>query len=144
MADASAEILAGVWLFQNASKESLEKLAAFAFNRTYKTGDVIVEEGQTGNGVYVIAEGKVEVIKGMGSASPQRVAVLDQGEVFGEMALLDELPRSASVRALEDTTCVGIDRWLFINQLMKDPQVAITMMQVLAQRLRETGATASE
>ena len=65
---------------------------------------------------------------------------LGKGEVFGEMALLDELPRSASVRAVTDTTCVGIDRFLFVTQLTKDPQVAITMIQVLARRLRETDA----
>ncbi len=141
---ANADLLAGVWLFQNASQESLEQLAAFAFTKTYNTGDVVVEEGQTGNGVYIITEGKVEVVKGLTSANPQRIATLDQGEVFGEMALLDEQPRSASVRALETTTCVGIDRWLFISQVLKDPNVAITMMQVLAQRLRETGAAPSE
>ncbi len=132
----TADLLGEVWLFHNANKASLEKLAAFAFNREYKAGDVIMEEGQTGNGMYMITEGKVEVLKG-DLASPQRVAELGKGEVFGEMALLDELPRSASVRALEDTTCIGIDRFLFISQLQKDPAVAITMIQVLAERLRE-------
>ena len=53
---ADADLLAGVWLFHNADRATLEKLAAFAFNRTYATGDVIVEEGQTGNGLYMITE----------------------------------------------------------------------------------------
>ena len=134
---ADADLLAGVWLFHRASEESLEKLAAFAFTKSYKPGEIVFEEGHTGNGLYVITSGKVEVIKGLNTGKEQRVAVLGEGEVFGEMALLDELPRSASVRTLEDTTCLGIDRWLFISQLLKDPQVAITMIQVLAQRLRE-------
>ena len=134
---ADADLLAEVWLFRDASKESLEQLAAFAFNKSYAPGDVVFEEGQTGNGLYMITSGKVEVVKNMGTASEQQLAVLDSGEVFGEMALLEERPRSASVRALEDTHCLGIDRFLFLSQLYKDPQVAITMIQVLAQRLRE-------
>ncbi len=84
----TADLLGEVWLFHNANKASLETLAAFAFNREYKAGDVIMEEGQTGNGMYMITEGKVEVLKG-DLASPQRVAELGKGEVFGEMALLD-------------------------------------------------------
>ena len=136
-----ADLLAGTWLFHRASKEVLDKLAAFTFHKNYKAGEVIFEEGQTGNGMFIVAEGKVEVLKNLESGNPQQLAVLGKGEVFGEMALLDELPRSASVRAREDTTCVGIDRFLFVTQLTKDPQVSITMIQVLARRLREMDAT---
>jgi CRP-like cAMP-binding protein len=132
-----ADLLAEVWLFRETSRESLEQLVAFAFNKSYAPGEVVFEEGQTGNGLYMITTGKVEVVRGLGSANERQLAVLEAGEVFGEMALLDELPRSASVRALEDTHCLGIDRFLFVTQLYKDPQVAITMIQVLAQRLRE-------
>jgi CRP/FNR family cyclic AMP-dependent transcriptional regulator len=139
---ADADLLEKVWLFHRLGRESLEKLAAFAFRKTYKSGDVIVEEGQTGNGLFVIDEGKVEVIRRLGSQRPERLAVLGAGDVFGEMALIDELPRSASVRAVDDTTCVGIDRFLFISQLYKDPELAITMLQVLARRLRDTSAGA--
>ena len=134
---ADADLLSEVWLFRDASKESLEQLAAFAFNKSYAPGDVVFEEGQTGNGLYMITTGKVEIVKNMGAANEQQLAVLGSGEVFGEMALLEERPRSASVRVLEDTHCLGIDRFLFLTQLTKDPQVAITMIQVLAQRLRE-------
>ncbi len=147
MADAEpsdADRLSDIWLFSGVSKQNLEKLAPFAFNRTYAPGDVIIEEGRTGNGVYMITSGKVEVVKGMGTDNPQTVATLGQGEVFGEMALLDDSPRSASVRAVETTTCMGIDRWLFLAQLRKEPEVAIAMIQVMARRLRETDARLAE
>lgn len=133
----TADHLASVWLFRNASRESLECLAAFAFQREFEAGDVIMREGQTGNGLYIITAGTVEVVKGLESPNPQRVATLGEGDVFGEMALLDELPRSASVRAIGPTACLGIDRFLFLTQIQKDPTVAITMLQVLARRLRE-------
>ena len=139
-----SDILARIWLFANMSKESLDRLAAFSFRKSYGPGEVIIEEGRTGNGVYAITSGQVEVVKGLNSESPQRLAILGQGEVIGEMALLDEWPRSASVRTLEATTCVGIDRWLFLAQLRKEPDVAIAMLQVLVRRLRETDARLAE
>ena len=139
-----SDILAQIWLFADLPRESLDKLAAFSFSKSYGPGEVIIEEGRTGNGVYAICSGQVEVVKGLNSENPQRLAVLGQGEVFGEMALLDEWPRSASVRTLEDTTCVGIDRWLFLAQLRKEPGVAIAMLQVLVRRLRETDARLAE
>ncbi len=136
---ADSDILANVWLFSGMSKESLDKLASFTFTKGYKPGDVIIEEGRSGNGLYVITSGQVEVTKGAAGAA-KRLATLTNGDFFGEMSLLDEWPRSATVRALEDTSCLGIDRWLFLNQLRKDPQLAIVMLQAMARRLRETDA----
>ena len=87
--------------------------------------------------VFVVTSGKVEAIKGFGTKKPVTLNVIGEGEVFGELALLDEMPRSATVRAVEETTCVGIDRFLFITQLYKDPELAITLLQVLARKLRD-------
>lgn len=135
-----SDILANIWLFSGMDKEHLERLATFTFTRSYKPGDTIVEEGRTGNGLYVITAGRVEVVKALNTASAKRLAVLGKGDFFGEMALLDESPRSASVRALDDTTCLGIDRWLLLSQLRKDAQLALAMLQAMARRLRETDA----
>ena len=135
-----ADALSEVWLFSGVSKEHLEKLAAFTFSRDYKSGDMIVEEGRTGNGLYIIVSGQVEVVKALNTERATRLATLSKGEFFGEMALLGEFPRTATVRALTDVACVGVDRWLFLNQLGKDPQLAITMLQAMAGRLRTTDA----
>ena len=137
---ANEEMLAGIWLFSGVSKEDLKKLAAFAFTKTYAPGDTIIEEGRTGNGLYVITSGSVHVVKGLNTENAQHVATLGSGEFFGEMALLGEWPRSASVRAVEETECIGIDRWLFLAQIRKQPHMAITMLQVMAERLRDTDA----
>ena len=75
---ADADLLAEVWLFRDASKESLEQLAAFAFNKTYAPGDVVFEEGQTGNGLYMITSGKVEVIKNMGAGGLSGLPLADR------------------------------------------------------------------
>jgi len=123
------DILANVWLFSGMDKERRDRLATFTFTRSYKQDDVIVEEGRTGNGLYVITSGRVEVVKAFKTENARRLATLSSGDFFGEMALLDEWPRSATVRALEATTCVGIDRWLLLAQLRKDSELAIVMLQ---------------
>lgn len=134
------EGLASVWLFSGMDKEHLEKLATFTFTRSYKPSETIIEEGRTGNGLYVIMAGRVEVVKGLNTENARRLAILAKGDFFGEMALLDEWPRSATVRALDETICLGIDRWVFLSQLRTDPQLAIVMLQAMARRLRETDA----
>ncbi len=132
--------LSQVPLFSGLSPETLEGLQAFTFRRSFKSGDTIVEEGRTGNGLYIVLSGKVEVVKGIPAGRPQVVARLGPGEPFGEMALLGEWPRTASVRAVEDTECLGMDRWVFMHQVRREPELALKMMQVLAQRLAKTDA----
>jgi CRP-like cAMP-binding protein len=131
-------ILARVPLFSGLDANSLDGLEAFAFRRTFKPNELIVEEGRTGNGLYVVLSGLVEVVKGLEGGQPQTLAVLGPGEPFGEMALLGEWKRSASVRAAEETECLGIDRWVFLAYLEREPQVAVKLLQLLAQRLAET------
>ncbi len=99
-----------------------------------------MEEGRTGNGLYVVLSGSVEVIRGLGGSRPQRLAVLGPGEPFGEMALLGDWKRSASVRAIDDVECMGMDRWAFLAHLKTEPNLAIRMLQMLAERLAETDA----
>jgi nitrite reductase/ring-hydroxylating ferredoxin subunit len=130
--------LAGVPLFAGLDQASLESLEAFTFRKTFDAGDLVVEEGRTGNGLYVVLSGKVEVVKGLGGPNPHVAAVLGPGEPFGEMALLGDWRRSASVRALEEVSCLGMDRWAFLAHLNREPQLAVRMLQMLAERLAQT------
>ena len=134
----TAEILSRVSLFADLDAGAIESLAAFTFHRTFTPGELIVEEGRNANGLYIVASGQVEVIKGLGGDRPQTVAVLGPGEPFGEMALLGEWPRTASMRAIDETECLGMDRWIFLAHLSRDPQLAIRMLQILAKRLADT------
>ena len=136
----SAEVLRGVWLFAELTDDQLESISSFTFEKAFGPGELIVEEGQTGNGLYIIVSGNVEVLKGDLTATPQVLAKRGAGDVFGEMALLGEWPRTASVRALDEVQCLGIDRWVFLSQLERHPQVTIRMLQILAQRLRDSDA----
>ncbi len=136
--ETTARILGTVPMFSGLDAASIDNLLAFTFRRTFQPGEVIVEEGRTGNGLYVILSGRVEVVKGLGGAKPHRAAVLGQGEPFGEMALLGDWKRSASIRALEESECLGMDRWVFLAHLQGEPQLAIRLLQVLARRLADT------
>ncbi len=134
----TADVLREVWLFSGMEPGELDAMSGFTFQKTFAPGELIVEEGRTGNGLYVVISGKVEVVKGLGTQQQQIVATFGSGEVFGEMALLGEWPRTASVRAVEQADCLGMDRWVFLAQLERHPKVAIKMLQIIAQRLRDT------
>ena len=136
----SAEMLGHVWLFAGLNQDQLEAISSFTFQKTFNPGELIVEEGHTGNGLYLILSGETEVVKGLGNEDQRVVARRGPGDVFGEMALLGEWPRTATVRALEKVECLGIDRWVFLTQLERQPQVGIRLLQVLAQRLRDSDA----
>jgi len=142
--ETTARVLAAVPLFSGLDAASIESLVAFTFRRRFQPGEVIVEEGRTGNGLYVVISGQVEVVKGLGGARPHRAAVLGPAEPFGEMALLGDWKRSASIRALEESECLGMDRWVFVAHLEREPQLAIKLLQVLARRLAETNEKLAE
>jgi len=140
----SSDALRNVWLFTGLDDSQLDALSAFTCNKNFKAGELVVEEGHTGNGLYVVVSGNVEVIKGLESDRPQVLNHLGAGDVFGEMALLGEWPRTATVRAVDDVECLGIDRWVFLAQLERQPQVGIKMLHILAQKLRDSDARLME
>ena len=140
----SSEALRHVWLLEGLDDDQLDALSAFTLNKTFRSGELIVEEGHTDNGLYVVVSGEVEVIKGLETDRPQVLNRLGAGDVFGEMALLGEWPRTATVRAVDDVECLGIDRWVFLAQLERQPQVGIKMLHILAQKLRDSDARLME
>ncbi len=136
----TSDVLRQVWLFSGLDDQQLEAVSSFTFQKSFGPGELIVEEGRTGNGMYAIISGNVEAVKALGTEHERTVNRLGTGEVFGEMALLGEWPRTASVRAVDEVECLGIDRWVFLTQLERHPQVGIRLLQVLAQKLRDSDA----
>jgi len=131
------DTLATAPLFSELSRKDLKHLAGAAIVRSYKKGEAIVKEGENAVAFYIIRAGKVDIIRGRGSKSQKVLATLGPGEFFGEMALLDSYPRSASVVAKEVTECVVLSRWDFIAELRTSPYIAVQMLPVLSRRLRE-------
>ena len=130
------DTLANVELFAELDKDDIARLAQTAVVRDFQKGDVIVRENEAGVALYIIARGTVEVIKGLGSGNEQKLAELTEGSFFGEMALFDNHVRSASVRAVENTQCIVITKWDFNAEMSQNANLAITMLSVLARRIR--------
>jgi Cyclic nucleotide-binding domain/FHA domain len=104
-------------------------------------GEVIIREGDPGEEMFIIEEGDVEILKGSGTAE-WRLGVLSSGDFFGEMSVIDDLPRGATARALTDCRILGIDHATFDQMLRQYPEVAIRMLRKMSARMREAEAVA--
>ncbi len=103
--------------------------------RTYSPGDVIVREGDTGNEMFILQEGKVVVTKDI-DGHDVFLALLERGDFFGEMALLDSQPRNATCSALVPTRVAVIRSGELLIKLRRDPTFALEMLQALSRRIR--------
>ncbi len=105
----------------------------------YQAGEIIIQENDLGETAYVITEGQVEVSKEL-QGQKVHLAYLEAGETFGEMSMIDEKPRSATVTAVSETLVNEIRRDDFFNSFQTDPKVALQLLKVLFERLREADA----
>lgn len=131
--DAQA-LLRSVALFSDLESEQIEKLASAATLRSLKPGEKIVEEGDTaGMGFWIVASGQADIVQG-----GTKVNTAGPGDYFGEMALLSDrgTPRTADVVATEDTMLLQLTRWDFKALVMSNPDVAVAMLEEMAERLR--------
>ncbi len=106
----------------------------------YKAGECIIKENEVGEDAYFIETGKVEVSR-MWEGKKTHLAYINANETFGEMSLIDEKPRSASIFAVEDTTVSVIHREDFLKMLQSNSEVAINILKSLFERLREANTT---
>jgi CRP/FNR family transcriptional regulator len=138
----SEDTLARVDLFSTLNKKELQELTKSCQERSYPAGTTILSQGDTGVGLYVLKSGKVRVIQ---ANNPDRaeteLAVVGPGDVLGEMALLDDLPRSASVVAIDDVTALLLPIWEFRSILRSHPDIALKLLAVLSRRLRKVEAS---
>jgi CRP/FNR family transcriptional regulator, cyclic AMP receptor protein len=139
--DETVTLLKRVPLFGTLSEARLRPLANSARFCVYPQDTPIVEQGQRieeaqdGDSLYVIVDGHVRVVLDR-SGQEEFLNRLGPGEFFGEMALLDGKPRSATVISEEDTQCLILSRWDLLRAMRRDPEIAIQMLTVMSERLR--------
>jgi CRP/FNR family transcriptional regulator, cyclic AMP receptor protein len=104
----------------------------------YKKGAEIIQEGTLSDCAYIIESGSVEVSKKQPNEEKQIIAVLTENDIFGEMGLIDGLPRSATVVALEDCSITIMTQETFNHLAQHNPQALMPILKVLAKRLRST------
>ena len=130
--NAQIELLRGVWLFERCTQKELATVASVATTLDVQAGKILAEEGAIGREFFVIVSGKAEVTRtGVG------VAVLGPGSFFGEMALLDRQPRTATVATCEPSQVMVLTTQAFTGVIDSMPSVDRKMLAVLAGRLRD-------
>jgi CRP-like cAMP-binding protein len=135
--DATAR-LRQVPLFSACSTRELRAIAGVVKEVRHPKGTVIAREGDPGVGLFVIVEGDAEVAIG-----GKRMAKLGPGDFFGEIALLDGGPRSATVNALSDLKLLGLTEWVFRGLLQEHPSIAVKTLESMAGRLRSATKAAT-
>ena len=130
------ELIKKIDFFSGLDDKILNKISDACIVRQFTKNETIVRQGEMGLGLYIIARGRVKVDREQGGARTQ-VAELGPEQFFGDMALLDNKPRSATVTGLEDAECLLLTRDSFVKLMNKYPEIPIRMAKVLAERLRE-------
>ena len=133
-AEDKAALLGRLPLFAGISAASMSRLAAVVGEQEFGVGHFIVLQGQVGSGLYVIVEGSVRVVRGA-----DELAKLGPGDFFGELSVIDQEPRNASVQAIEPTTCLALASWDLLSLVESDPALALNMIRGLAARVRAAG-----
>jgi CRP/FNR family cyclic AMP-dependent transcriptional regulator len=121
------------------AKDKISETAALAkFRQRYGKSEVIFEEGSTGSEMYLIHSGKVLLSVKHDRTQQVPLVVLNPGDFFGEMALVDDSPRSTTASAVEEgTELIVIDRARFLFMVRQQPEFALSLMHTLCQRLRD-------
>jgi CRP/FNR family transcriptional regulator, cyclic AMP receptor protein len=140
----NAELLRSIPLFEGLAHDDLQLLAASVTPKPFKAGQIIFNQGDRGSEMYIVAGGHVNIHL-PGDAS-RRVSLKDiaLGEYFGELALFDDKPRSASALATTDAVLLELTRDTLSTYLERRPRAAMAILRTMAERLRETNAMLSE
>ena len=124
-------------LFSGLNEPQLENLAGGSARRSYPKGRTIVAEGEPSQSMYILLAGRAKVQRSDSEGKEVILAVLSSGEFFGEMSLIDDAPRSASVITLEPCEFMAVSKEAFKAMLVQSPEVTMAVMRGLVRRLRE-------
>lgn len=125
-----------VSLFEGLSEDELGKLAQHSITRSYPKNAILINEGDRSDSLYVIEQGKVKVFVSDEEGREMILNILSPGDYFGELALIDDAPRSASVMTLQPTKLVMISRTDFQLCLRDSPEMAYNLIRNMAKRIR--------
>lgn len=132
----ATDFLYYVPIFSDLPEETLEQIAQVGVRKTFSKGSIILMEEDESGALFIIVEGKVKVTRTSSDGREVILNILNDSDIFGEMALLDGLTRSATVTALENSELFIIQRNQFLEFLKEHPEISISLMQELSKRLR--------
>lgn len=134
--DKRIRFLQTVPMFKGLDERQLNRLARRFTERSFATGESIVNQGALGIGLFIIEKGRAEAVRESSTGEKTVVNQLGPTDFFGELSLLDEAPRTASVVAVEPTTCLVLTQLDFMSVLREDADIPIALLRVLARRFR--------
>jgi CRP-like cAMP-binding protein len=134
--DKITRFLQTVPMFQGLSERQLHRLARRFTERAYNAGETIVTQGTLGIGLFIVESGKAEAVRQHPDGSSNVLNTLVPTDFFGELSLLDDAPRTASVIATEPTKCLVLTQLDFFSALKEDNDMPIIMLKELARRFR--------
>jgi CRP-like cAMP-binding protein len=129
-----ADYLAEVSIFSNFKKEDLQRLAKKSRSYSYNMGDVIINEGDRDGRLFILTSGKVDIIKSYRTNKAKRLRTLAAPGYFGEMALIDDMIRSATVVARGKVQALCLEQWNLQEEIEKYPALAIELLRMLYRR----------
>ena len=132
------EFLKHIPLFEHLHTEDRQRLAGSIKDYSLKKGEILFHKGSAGDALYIIKQGKIKISLLSNVGTEVVLAIFSEGDFFGEMALLDGMPRSADAMAIEPTDLLVLDRQDFIAFLMNKKNAVQAVLQSLSQRLRHT------
>jgi CRP-like cAMP-binding protein len=136
------EALSKIHLFEGIAPTGLRRIAEIATEETHRLGQYIFREGESGNALYLIMEGKVRISREVSGMGEEALAVLGPGDAFGEMSLIDDFPRSADAKVHERCQVLVISKDALESLLFLHKDLAYevlwSVVRMLTQRLRET------
>ena len=143
------DALARVDLFSGLRKKELKEVATCCREGKYSPGSVLISQGEQGLGLFIITTGTVRITrKNSPDEAEEVLGTAGAGDVIGEMALLDDMPRSATVTAVDDVTVLVLPFWDFriiLRRILRsDPDVGLDLLAILSRRLRKAEQRAYE
>jgi CRP/FNR family cyclic AMP-dependent transcriptional regulator len=132
VAEASADTLRKVPLFAGLDDRDLKQIASSMRERRFKAGDVVTQEGSGGVGFFVVEEGEAEV----SVAGETRPWTVGPGDYFGEIALINESPRTATLTAKTDMLCYGMTPWDFRPLVESNSEIAWKLLTAMAEKMK--------
>jgi CRP-like cAMP-binding protein len=137
-ADNKLSLLSKHWLLNHLGGEELERVGRHVRTQRHRANEVIFRKGDAGQGMMAVLSGRVKISSAAGKDKEIVLTIIDPGEVFGEIALLDGKPRTADATAMEATELIVLDRRDFLPFLERHPEVCLRIINVLCDRIRHT------
>ena len=134
------DVLKGVPVFEELSRREIQNIARIAYQRHYSAGEIIIHEGQNAAGMYIMVDGQAEVTKALEDGTILHLTTLENSGLFGDVGLLDSSPRTATVKAIRDSSVIGFFRPELLELMNSNPRLASKVIfklgQILTARFR--------